>query len=405
MKRSTRFLHLWSCLILLSMAACQSTPPTPAETSTPERFTPTPAGTTGMDLNAIHSTPTSLMDLATQGISSTPEAVSLPGLPAAGKMILPGHEIAALAIDEKTVYWVPAADLRHIYRAPLSAADHSQPEMVVQSRYITGTLAAMPIQAQADELVFLDEAFNANNPVWVLRAYNLVTHQEKVLSQAGGDYLAHIYGFTTDGAQAAWIFQDFIPTRSCREESVLTVANLSTGKAAELDRSCATKDRQWNSAVVSGSRVIASATALTDGNPSTIYLWNTLDGKPQPISTAFPTDRPSSPALGADWAAWQTGPGEIRSERLSDGKSQILTSPVQSDQLAVPAIQGGWLTWQATPDVLVYRLEPSTWFLAAAPGPGERITQVAIGGGWIAWCRETTAGDSKNSQIEWAKLD
>jgi hypothetical protein len=405
MSRSIRIFMICCCLVVSELTACQSPHPERSPTTLPEVMTPSPAGTTGMDLNFIQPTPTVPDRLSMPSTIPPSVPATLRQLVPSGSRTLPDQEVAALAIDETSVYWVPAADLRHIYRALLSSPVSSKPETVVQSRYITGTLAAMPIQVHGDHLVFLDEAFNANNPVWQLRAYNLVTHQDKSLIQAGGNYLAHIYSFSADSAQVAWIMQDFLPKRPCPEESILTVTNLNSGKVSELDRSCATKDSQWNTVGLSGKRVIASATALKDGNPSTIYLWNDLAAKPQALSSASTTDQPSFPTLGPNWCAWQAGLNNTRIDHLADGETLVLTSPLNGSQLAGPAIDRDWLTWLPTPDVLVYQLNTAAWTVAVEPLPGEQITQVAIGGGWIAWSRQTSAGSSKNSQIEWAKLN
>jgi hypothetical protein len=314
-------------------------------------------------------------------------------------------QIAALAVAQDAVYWVSAGQPGQIYRAGLSRGSPSAPEALVKSRYQTGTLSAMPIQVGGDWLVFLDQAFNANNPLWRLRALNLATGQERILDQAGGNRLARIYSFSAGDNQAAWIVQDRDPKRSCAEESTLYLADLSTGRISRVVQSCADNDRQWNAVQVSGSRILASVTLLQQGNKSQIDLWDTPESSPQALSDAFAADKPSFPALTGDWAAWQSAPGQTRIHPLSGKDSRVLISPIAGGQLVGPLLSQNWVTWLPTPDLVAYNLEKSTWQAIAAPGPGEKITQVATGGGWIAWSRESTSGAELSSQIEWAALD
>jgi hypothetical protein len=275
---------------------------------------------------------------------------------------------------------------------------------LVKSRFISGNMAAMPLQVHGDWLVFMDQAFNATNPVWRLRAYNLTTKEDRLLDQAGGNYLANIYSLSADENQVAWIVQDHEPKRSCVEESTLHLADLTTKRSLEIVRSCATSDKQWNSVQVANGQILASVTLINEKNKSQVDLWETASAAPRSLSDAYPTDTPSYPALSPDWAAWQSGIGQTRITRLAGGASTVLTSPLDGETLAGPLIAGSWVVWLPTPDLIAYNLEKSTWQVIATPAQGETIGQVASGGGWIAWSRENASGGTTSSQIEWAVL-
>jgi hypothetical protein len=391
----------WIQIVLIgSLAACR---PAPSPTLAPPLPTPSvafPAATVSVDLPSISSTPTNLDP------TPTPSATGLPTLSPLGQISLPGQRLTALAVDRGYAYWVTLAEPRNIVRAPLISADSPQPELVIQSRYTTGSVSAMPIQVRGDWLVFLDQAFNANNPLWRLRAYNLMTHQEKVIDYAGGDLLARIYSFSLDGSLVAWITQTHDFKLACAEKSTLSLVNLVDGNSKQLMQNCAVNDRQWNTVQVSNSRVIASATEIKNsGSQNAVFFWNSPQADPQTLSQAYPADQPSSPVLGKDWYAWQSSPGETRILRMNGEETRLLTSPLDGDLLAGPQFSGSSLIWMPTLDLLLYQPETSAWQVVATPGAGEQITQVAASSGWIAWSRERTNGNQKSIKIEWISLD
>ncbi len=397
-----RILILTGTIALLT--GCQSPQPSPTAAYTQPPGQATPAATLGLNTAAIPSTSTHTAPTLIPSITPLPSLTPLPTLAPSGSLSLPGVHVAALAINQDAVFWVSKTEPGIIYKKVLSAEAAVSPEQLVKSRFITGNMAAMPLQVHGDWLVFMDQAFNATNPVWRLRAYNLATKEDRLLDQAGGDWLANIYSFSADENQVAWIVQDHEPKRSCIEESTLHLADLATKRSTEIVRSCATSDKQWNSVQVAHGRILASVTLISEKNKTQVDLWETASATPRSLSAAYPADTPSYPALGSDWAAWQNGVGQTRFTRLAGGTSALLTSPLDGDPLAGPLITQEWITWLPTPDLLAYNLEKSTWQVIAAPAPGETIGQVATGSGWIAWSREITSGSTTSSRIEWAAL-
>jgi hypothetical protein len=396
------------CLILIvvtfaAMAGCQTATPTLPTTHTQTPGQSTPVATHGLNVAAIPATSTRAAPTTLPSSTPLPGPTSLPTLASTGSIALPGVQVSSLAISADAVYWVSKSEPGLIYRRALSA-QNSTPDPLVKSRFITGNMAAMPIQVHGDWLVFMDQAFNATNPVWRLRAYNLVTKEDRLLDQAGGNRLANIYSFSADENLVAWIVQDHVPNRTCIEESALSLADLTTKRTREIIHSCATSDKQWNAVQVANGRILASVTLINEQNRSQVNLWESADTAPRPLSDAYPTDIPSYPALGPDWAVWQSNIGQTRITRLAGGAASVLSSPLDGDQLAGPLISQNWVIWLPTPDLVAYDLENSTWQVVATPAHTETIGQVAIGGGWVAWSIENSSGSAPSTRIEWANL-
>ena len=403
MRRNPIFRSILLAVTFTTLAGCQTATPPSSIAHTQASEQAVPIATHGMNVAAIPPTATPAVPTPFPTFTVTPAPTPLPTLASAGSIALPSIQIASLAISADAVYWVSKSEPGLIYHQTLSALA-TAPDPLVKSRFITGNMAAMPLQVHGDWLVFMDQAFNATNPVWRLRAYNIVTKEDRLLDQAGGNWLANIYSFSADQNQVVWIVQDHVPNRSCVEESALNLANLSTKRTREIVHSCATSDRQWNAVQVANGRILASVTLIGEQNRSQVDLWETADTAPKPLSDAFAADTPSYPALGADWSIWQSGIGQTRIYRLANGTSTVLTSPLDGELLAGPLTSQDWVIWLPTPDLVAYNLEKSSWQVIAIPALGETIGQVALGGGWVAWTRESTAGSALSNRIEWASL-
>lgn len=401
---------LYSGVVFLMVlaAACQPLKPAATPSAVPPTQASFPIGTTSSDFSDVQDTPTlPPIPTAIAAVETPTAAPARVARKPSGELPLPGIQVAALAFDDRYFYWVSQAEPRKINRTAVgTAAPGKNPEVIATSKFVTGTLAAMPIQLRGGWLVFLDIAINANNPVWKLRAVNLQSKQERLLDAAGGDRLARIHGFSTDGLRAAWIVQDSNPKRSCVEESAVLYADLASGKAGEIGRSCVGKDRQWNALQVSGDNILASATSANLENQAEILLVSLNDSTIISLAGGYPNEMASYPAIAGDLAAWQAGSAGARLYWISSKRSALIP-PQNADQTLVgPSLAGQWLTWVPDPVLAAYQVNTRTWVLLAAPVAGEKITATATAPGRIAWAVESTAenGDA-SSRIEWTDLD
>ena len=325
----------------------------------------------------------------------------------AGSISLAGTGLSALAVSATRVYWVSKQDPQELFSAPLTNPQAGDSKPVARSRFITGDLGSMPVVVQGDWLVFLDQAFNATNPLWKLRALNLNTGQERLLDSAGGNRLARIYSFSSDGQLAAWIVQDRVPGRSCPEESSIFTADLETGQVSLVNRSYAATETQWIALQAAGAHLVASAFEQKSGSRNRIFLIALPSHTITPLSDAYPGDEPSYPAASSNWAAWQTGSGATRLVDLLGGPPTLMQGLPDGQPAVAPAMGGGWMAWLPDPSLYIYSLASHQTTLVASPGKDEKIVLPAIGGGVIAWCRTwlDAAGNASRSQIEWLRLE
>ena len=389
------------------LAACQGKNQPTLAASNPSTGAAAPQPTRGLNRSTIISTAAQVTrpgPVTPPGPGATPsEAAPTP----AGSIPLAGTGLSALAISPTRVYWVSKQDPQELFSAPLSNPGGGDLKPVARSRFITGDLGSMPVVVQGGWLVFLDQAFNATNPLWKLRALNLNTGQERLLDSAGGNRLARIYSFSSDGQLAAWIVQDRVLGRSCPEESSIFTADLGTGQVSLVNRSCAATETQWIALQVAGIHLVASAFEQKTGSRNRIFLIALPSHTITPLSDAYPGDEPSYPAASSNWAAWQTGSGATRLVDLQGGPPTLVQGLPDGQPAVAPAMGGVWIAWLPDPSLYIFSIASHQTAFVAAPGGDEKIVLPAIGGGYIAWGRVwlDAAGNTSRSQIEWQRLE
>ncbi|MFZ4662078.1 MAG: hypothetical protein ACOYNY_34020 [Caldilineaceae bacterium] len=253
----------------------------------------------------------SIPDASSPATPVAPTPIDVTG-PPTGVLALPGQHPLQLVMDEQFVYWVGLPDERFLYRASLQpTVQPTEIEVVAESRYPKGVLLQLPLTRSREWVLFSDSASPAISSEWTIRRLNLVTGEESTLVESTGEQL--LYGFALNDQHAAWSILDHNSNRTCQDEAVLRLMNLTTGQQTELDRACFQTEHSWNILAFSGDTLIANLldNSVGDAPWGRVARFDLAGG--QPLAYTIISDQAGEgqtnfrPQAVGDWVTWSRG--------------------------------------------------------------------------------------------------
>lgn len=354
---------------------------------------------------AVSATPTVLA--STTPLSQIrPTYAALPSTPV-HQLLLEKQNAAWILLDDQYIYWTTDQDTRHILRHPLTGGNT---ETVVTSQYPDGDLISLRPIRNKDWLIFLDTPQSAGYTTWIVRALNLRTREEQVVTEEPGDPISWPGpDLSADGDWVVWTRTGHGKTATC-DETMLFMRNLKTGEQRELDRACTQDNYLWGGPSLIGNQlVIERDLPDSKGRGNEVYLFDLVSGQRRRLND---DTLGSMPEASANWVVWKHGP------RYREGTSNTVYNLHTGERYFVivpgramsgdPQLFDHWLYWQPEPlqPFYVFDLESNQIMTVTIPDKNEAIYPVTVYSNTVAWQRRLNADQAlpQDSILEWRTL-
>lgn len=323
------------------------------------------------------------------------------------QLLLKKENAAWILLDEQYIYWATDQDTRHILRHPLIGG---KTETIFTSQYSDGDLTSLRPILSGDWLVFMDTPQSAGYTTWIVRALNLRTREEQIVTEEPGDPISWPGpNLSADGEWVLWTRTGHNKLATC-DETMLMMRNLKTGEQRELDRACTQDNYLWDIPSLIGNQLIVEHD-LPDskGRGNEVYHFDLASGQRHQLNDDA---LGSMPQASQSWIVWKHGP------RYKEGALNTVYNQLTREKrdLAVPGqemsgdpnVFDHWLYWQPAvyQPFYVVNLDTSQIMTVTIPGKNEAFFPVYVYDNTIAWQRRLNVDQAlpQDSILEWRTL-
>jgi hypothetical protein len=308
----------------------------------------------------------------------------------------------AIALDDKSVYWVNHNDPSILYRISQSGGT---PEVLTRSLYETGRLDCIDLQTSEHWLILCDTDTPGIPGNWKVRAINLDDLSQTVLlsSDDNAPIVFSSFGISLNNNSVLWAGTTIKGNEI--DENVVSFVNLETGESHELLREKADKLVTWMLGL-SGDQAVVQQEV---GEP--LYLLDLTNGKTSDLLTYKVS---AWPGFSFPWVLW------TQLEGSDYMKSFVVYNLVDDQKFRVfskgslpgnPKITGSRVYWKDQPinetgnAIYIYDIDKNATFILAAPETNQLYEAIYIHDNIIAWVRNTNYLEAGSDRyLEWTAI-